>query len=99
MKIEAARALVWKVAWSVDNPDESNHFARLGTMATIFPAGMVRDVTAGAMDIFAGAGYMRNLPTEKYVRDAMIFPIYDGTNDLLKQFMAKELPAVPSSIC
>lgn len=99
IKIEAARALVWKVAWSVDNPEKCRQFNRLGTMAKIYPASLVREITAAAMDIFAGAGYMRDLPVEKYVRDAMIFPIYDGTNDLLKQFMAQQLAATPSTIC
>jgi len=99
IKIEAARALVWKVAWSVDNPEKSNGFASLGTMAKIYPASIVREITSGAMDIFAGSGYMRDLPIEKYVRDAMLFPIYDGTNDLLKQFMAPQLASTPSTIC
>ncbi len=99
MKIEAARALVWKVAWSVDHPDKCNAFNKLGSMAKIYPAGIVREITSSAMDIFAGAGYMRDLPMEKYVRDAMLYPIYDGTNDLLKQFVAQQLPHAPSTIC
>ncbi len=99
IKIEAARALVWKVAWSVDNPDKSNGFEKLGSMAKIYPASIVREITANAMDIFAGTGYMRDLPIEKYVRDAMLYPIYDGTNDLLKQFMAQQLTRIPSTIC
>lgn len=99
MKIEAARALVWKVAWSVDNPQQNNSFNKLGTMAKVYPSSLVREITASAMDIFAGAGYMRDLPIEKYVRDAMLYPIYDGTNDLLKQFMAQQLPNTPSTLC
>lgn len=97
MKIEAARALVWKLAWAAENPQASGGLNKLGTMAKIYPASLVRDVTAAAMDVVGGAGYMRDMPFEKYVRDAMIIPIYDGTNDLLKRFLAQRLPEVPSS--
>ena len=66
-------------------------------MAKIFPASLVRGIVASAMDVYGGAGYMRDAPIEKYMRDAMIIPIYDGTNDLLKRFLAQRLPEVPSS--
>ncbi|CAG4882819.1 Acyl-CoA dehydrogenase [Georgfuchsia toluolica] len=95
MKIEAARALVWKIAWAAENPDQADGLNKLGTMAKIYPSAMVREVTAAAMDICGGTGYMRDFPAEKYVRDAMLYPIYDGTNDLLKRFLAQSLPAVP----
>lgn len=97
MKIEAARALVWKMAWAADNPDKCAGLNRLGTMAKIFPSMMVREVTSAAMDICGGTGYMRDFPIEKYVRDAMLYPIYDGTNDLLKRFLAQTLPGVPAA--
>ncbi len=96
MKIEAARALVWKMAWAAENPDRAMGLNKLGTMAKIFPASLVRDIVASAMDVYGGAGYMRDAPIEKYMRDAMIIPIYDGTNDLLKRFLAQRLPEVPA---
>lgn len=98
IKIEAARALVWKIAWAAEHPQQCGGLNRLGTMAKIYPASMVREVTVAAMDICGGAGYMRNSPAEKYVRDAMLYPIYDGTNDLLKRFLAQSLPGVPSAV-
>jgi len=97
MKIEAARALVWKMAWAADNPDKCAGLNRLGTMAKIFPSMMVREVASAAMDICGGTGYMRDFPVEKLVRDAMLYPIYDGTNDLLKRFLAQTLPGVPGA--
>ncbi|MCC7413958.1 MAG: acyl-CoA dehydrogenase family protein [Gammaproteobacteria bacterium] len=97
MNIEAARALVWKIAWAVENPDRGEGLNKLGTMAKILPSAMVREVTVAAMDVFGGAGFMRDNPIEKYVRDAMVFPIYDGTNDVLTRFLAMRLPEVPSS--
>jgi alkylation response protein AidB-like acyl-CoA dehydrogenase len=40
---------------------------------------------------------MRDFPVEKFVRDAMLYPIYDGTNDLLKRFLAQSLLGVPAA--
>jgi acyl-CoA dehydrogenase len=98
MKIEAARALVWKIAWAADNPERAGGLNKLGTMAKIYPASLVREIVSAAMDVYGAAGYMRDAPIEKYLRDAMIIPIYDGTNDLLKRFMAERLVEVPSAI-
>jgi alkylation response protein AidB-like acyl-CoA dehydrogenase len=98
MKIEASRALIWKLAWAADNPKASNGLSKLGTMSKVFPTSMVREITIAAMDIFGGYGYMKEYPIEKYVRDAMLFPIYDGTNDLLKQFLGMSLAEVPSTV-
>lgn len=97
MKIEAARCLIWKMAWAADHPDRCGGISRLGAMAKVFPSGFVREITASAMDIMGGYGYMQEYPVEKYVRDAMLFPIYDGTNDLLKRFLGQMLPEVPST--
>ncbi|HNR14198.1 MAG TPA: acyl-CoA dehydrogenase family protein [Thermodesulfobacteriota bacterium] len=97
MKIEAGRALVWKLAWAAENMDRCSGLHRLGTIAKVFPSSFVREITIGAMDILGGSGYTMEFPVEKYVRDAMLFPIYDGTNDLLKRFVAPQLPEVPST--
>jgi len=97
MKIEAGRALIWKLAWAAENTNRCCGLNRLGTMAKVFPSSFVREITIGAMDILGGSGYTMEFPVEKYVRDAMLFPIYDGTNDLLKRFIAPQLPEVPST--
>lgn len=91
MKIEAARSLVWRLAWAADHPDQSEGLHRLVSMAKVFPSAMVREVVAAAMDVCGGMGYMRDFPIEKLMRDAMLYPIYDGTNDLLKRFLASDL--------
>lgn len=67
-------------------------------MSKVFPSGFVREVTMAAMEIFGGYGYMKDYPIEKFVRDAMLFPIYDGTNDLLKRFLGQVLGQVPSTV-
>lgn len=97
MKIEAARALVWKFAWAAENPEQSKGLSKLGSMAKVFPTSLVREVTMQAMEILGGYGYMMDFPVEKYVRDSMALPIVDGTNDLLKTFIGRLLPEVPSN--
>jgi acyl-CoA dehydrogenase len=98
MKIEAARALIWKLAWATDNPELGRGLSKLGAMSKVFPTSLVREITIAAMEILGGYGYMREYPIEKYVRDSMLFPIYDGTNDLLKQFLGQSLGEVPSTV-
>jgi acyl-CoA dehydrogenase len=98
MKIEASRALIWKMAWAAENPDLSRGLSKLGSIAKVFPTSFVREITIQAMEILGGYGYMQEFPIEKYVRDSMLFPIYDGTNDLLKKFIGWRLPEVPSTI-
>ncbi|MCX7171254.1 MAG: acyl-CoA dehydrogenase family protein, partial [Proteobacteria bacterium] len=97
MKIEASRALVWKMAWAAEHPEQSQGLNKLGSMAKIFPTSFVREITMQAMEIFGGYGYSTEYPIEKYVRDALLFPIYDGANDLLKRFVGWRLAEVPST--
>lgn len=90
--IETARLMVRRIAWQSAHRD-----CRAGllppTMAKVYPAEMARRVTIKAMQIFGGAGYMKDYPLEKYVRDAMVLPIISGANEVLKHFMAQRLLA------
>lgn len=89
MQIEASRLLVRRVAWAGDNGihDPDVHHA----MAKIYATDMVKKVTADALQVLGGSGYMKDFPAEKYVRDCMVMPIYDGTNEVLRQFMALDM--------
>lgn len=89
MQIEAARLLVYRVAWAGDNGihDADVHHA----MSKIYATDMVKKVTADALQILGGYGYMKDYPAEKYVRDCMVMPIYDGTNEVLRHFMALDM--------
>jgi len=92
MEIEAARALIYKVIWAVEHPDESGDLSKVGpTMAKVFPTSLVRNITAEAMQILGGYGYMKDFAVEKYVRDSMCMPIYDGANELMKIFISYDL--------
>jgi alkylation response protein AidB-like acyl-CoA dehydrogenase len=89
MQIETARLLVRRVAWAGDNGihDTEVHHA----MAKVYATDMAKKVTADALQVLGGSGYMKDFPAEKYVRDCMVMPIYDGTNEVLRQFMALDM--------
>ena len=59
--------------------------------AKVAASDVARKVTVEAMQVLGGYGYMKDYPAEKLVRDAMVTPIYDGANEVLKYFMSTEL--------
>ncbi|NIN36783.1 MAG: hypothetical protein GTO60_17530 [Gammaproteobacteria bacterium] len=87
--IEMSRLLVRKVAWQCSN--ECSEGKLLPNMAKVYPGEMARRVTINALQILGGAGYMKDFPAEKYVRDAMVMPIIGGANEVLKYFMSQKL--------
>ncbi|MCM8791723.1 MAG: acyl-CoA dehydrogenase family protein [Candidatus Omnitrophica bacterium] len=88
-QIEAARALVYSVAKIIDsgNTDVSKESA----MAKLFASDTAMKVTTEAVQIFGGYGYMRDYPIEKYMRDAKITQIYEGTNQIQRNIIALQL--------
>ena len=89
MELEAARALVYAVAKTIDSG--ATNFTEEGAMAKVFATDMAMKVTTDAVQVFGGAGYMRDYPVEKMMRDAKINQIYEGTNQVLRNVIALEL--------
>jgi len=89
MELEAARALVYATAKTIDSGAKS--FTEEGAMAKVFATDMAMKVTTDAVQVFGGAGYMRDYPVEKMMRDAKINQIYEGTNQVLRNVIALEL--------
>lgn len=88
-KIEAARALVYAVARFIDShPPE---FTKEAAMAKLFPTDMCMEVVQNAVQILGGYGYMRDFPVEKMMRDAKVLQIYEGTNQVQRNNIAREL--------
>jgi butyryl-CoA dehydrogenase len=85
-KIEAARALIYSVARYMDtNPKEVSVEA---AMAKLYASDVAMEVSVDAVQIMGGYGYMREYPTEKYMRDAKITQIYEGTNQIQRNVIA-----------
>ena len=89
LQTEAARALVYSVAKTIDSGAKS--FTEESAMAKVFASDVAMKVTTDAVQICGGAGYMRDYPVEKMMRDAKITQIYEGSNDVLRNAIAIEL--------
>ena len=85
---EASRLLAWQSAWQVDagifNP-------RIPAYAKAFAADMATKAAVEAVQIFGGYGYMREYPVEKLLRDVKIFQIYEGTSEIQRNIIVREL--------
>ena len=87
--VEAARALVYATARTVDSG--TKNVSEESAMAKVFASDMAMKVTTDAVQILGGAGYMRDYPAEKMMRDAKITQIYEGTNQVLRNVIALQL--------
>jgi alkylation response protein AidB-like acyl-CoA dehydrogenase len=92
MKVEAARQLVYVSAARAERGE-----ARLGfisSAAKCFASDVAMEVTTDAVQLFGGAGYTRDFPVERMMRDAKITQIYEGTNQIQRLVMARSLLTV-----
>jgi acyl-CoA dehydrogenase len=88
MNIEAGRLLCWKAAWLKDNHQRNT---KESSYAKAFCADMLQKVTTDAVQIYGGYGYSKEYPVEKLMRDAKIFQIYEGTSQIQRVIIAREL--------
>ncbi|MGM8364754.1 acyl-CoA dehydrogenase [Virgibacillus sp. W0181] len=78
-EIEAARLLTYKAAWLESNGYE---YGKASSMAKLFAGDMAMRTTVEAVQVFGGYGYTKDYPVERYMRDAKITQIYEGTNEI-----------------
>jgi butyryl-CoA dehydrogenase len=88
-EVEAARALVYAVARMVDAGKTG--VAKESAMAKLYASDVAMKVTTDAVQILGGYGYMRDYPAEKFMRDAKITQIYEGTNQVQRNIIALQL--------
>jgi alkylation response protein AidB-like acyl-CoA dehydrogenase len=89
IQTEAARALVYAAARYVDSG--AKNVTETSAMAKVFASDAAMKVTVDAVQVCGGAGYMRDYPVEKMMRDAKILQIYEGTNQILRNAIAVNL--------
>jgi alkylation response protein AidB-like acyl-CoA dehydrogenase len=87
-EIDAARLLVYNAAWRKQN--DLPH-TQEGAKAKLFASEMARRQTAEAIQILGGYGYTKEFPVERYYRDAKITEIYEGTSEIQRLVIAREL--------
>jgi len=89
MEIEAARLLVYRAASLVDAKDpRMTYFA---SVAKCYAGDVAMKVTTDAVQVLGGYGYMREYPVERMMRDAKITQIYEGTNQIQRVVIAREI--------
>ncbi len=88
-QIEAARALTYSVARLVDSGAKG--ISKESAMAKLFASDVAMKVAVDAVQIMGGYGYMRDYPAEKYMRDAKITQIYEGTNQIQRNVVAANM--------
>ncbi|MBO0849986.1 MAG: acyl-CoA dehydrogenase family protein [Pseudonocardia sp.] len=89
MKVEAARNLVYLAAAKVERAEKDVTF--FASAAKCYASDVAMEVTTDAVQLFGGAGYTKDFPVERMMRDAKITQIYEGTNQIQRMVMARQL--------
>ncbi|MEI9919149.1 MAG: acyl-CoA dehydrogenase [Bacteroidota bacterium] len=87
-QIDAARLLVWQAAFL---KDQNKDFVKAAAMAKLFASKIAQDVTTEAVQIHGGYGYVKEFHVERLMRDAKITQIYEGTTEIQKMVISREL--------
>jgi acyl-CoA dehydrogenase len=88
MNIEAARLLTLRAAWEVD---QGRPNTKLAAFCKAFAADSAMKIAIDAVQVFGGYGYMQEYPVEKLMRDCKVFQIYEGTSQIQRTIIVREL--------
>jgi acyl-CoA dehydrogenase len=88
IRVQAARLLVWQAAWL---HDQGSRNTKESAMAKCFAGDTAMQVATDAVQVLGGYGYMKDFAVEKYMRDAKLHQIYEGTNQVQRVVIASEL--------
>ncbi len=88
IKIEASRLLVYEAAHKLDTGQNAGMYA---SMAKCFATDAAMEITTNAVQVLGGAGYVRDYPTERYMRDIKVSQIFEGTNQIQRVVIARAL--------
>jgi len=88
IKVEAARLLVWQAAWMADQGLRNSYQSAI---AKCFAADSAMQIAIDAVQVFGGYGYIKEYPVEKYMRDAKLLQIYEGTSEIQRLVISRWL--------
>jgi alkylation response protein AidB-like acyl-CoA dehydrogenase len=88
MKVEASRLLVQEAAYKLDEGQPASVYA---SMAKCFATDAAMEITTNAVQVLGGAGYVRDYPVERYMRDVKVAQIFEGTNQIQRVVIARAL--------
>ncbi len=90
-KCEAARGLLYKIGMMIDEGSPDDELTKVSAMAKLYCTDVAMEVTTDAVQILGGYGYMQEYPLERMMRDAKITQIYEGTNQIQRLVIAREM--------
>jgi alkylation response protein AidB-like acyl-CoA dehydrogenase len=90
-KCEAARGLLYKFGLAADEGIEGPELTKLSAMAKLYCTDVAMEVTTDAVQVLGGYGYISEYPLERMMRDAKITQIYEGTNQIQRLVIAREM--------
>ena len=90
-KCEAARGLLYKCGRMIDEGADGSELTKISAMAKLYCSDVAMEVTTDAVQILGGYGYMQEYPVERMMRDAKITQIYEGTNQIQRLVIAREM--------
>jgi alkylation response protein AidB-like acyl-CoA dehydrogenase len=90
-KCEAARGLLYRCGQLIDDGAEGAELTKLSAMTKLYCTDVAMEVTTDAVQILGGYGYMQEYPLERMMRDAKITQIYEGTNQIQRLVIAREM--------
>ncbi|MGH8103100.1 MAG: acyl-CoA dehydrogenase family protein, partial [bacterium] len=88
-EIEAARQLIYQVARATDLGEKN--ISRWSAMTKVFASDVAMKVTTDAVQIFGGYGYIKDYAVERFMRDAKITQIYEGTNQIQRLVISRSI--------
>jgi acyl-CoA dehydrogenase len=89
-EIQASRLLCWQAAWMLDNA-MGREATLYSSFAKRFAADTAMKVATDAVQVLGGYGYIKEYPVEKLMRDAKLFQIYEGTSQIQRLVIAREI--------
>jgi alkylation response protein AidB-like acyl-CoA dehydrogenase len=91
MKTEAARVMTYRACALIDEGDPDGELNTVGAMAKCFASDNAMAVTVDAVQLLGGNGYTQDFPVERFMRDAKVTQIYEGTNQIQRIVIARNL--------
>jgi alkylation response protein AidB-like acyl-CoA dehydrogenase len=90
-KCEAGRGLLYTVGQMIDEGVDGPELIKASAMAKLFCGDVAMEVTTDAVQVLGGYGYMKEYPVERMMRDAKITQIYEGTSEIQRLVIAREM--------
>ncbi len=87
--VETARLAVQRAAWEIDQGRRNTYYA---SIAKAYAGEVANKCAADAVQIFGGIGFNTEMPVEKLMRDAKIFMLYEGTSQIQRMIISREVP-------